>query len=71
MPRKLAVFVEPKEIITAIPDEPDNRILELAVTAKARAIVTGNINHFNFTEFRSIKIQTPKEFYEKFSVSLL
>ena len=68
---KLAVFVEPKEIITIIPDEPDNRVLELAVAAKARAIVTGNIKHFNFTEFRGIKIQTPKEFYEEFSINLL
>ena len=67
----IATFVELKEIITVIKDEPDNRLLELAVTAEARAIVTGNIKHFNFAEFRGIKIQTPKEFYEEFSFNAL
>lgn len=64
--KEIAFFVEPKEIITAIADDPDNRVLEVAITADAKVIVTGNTNDFSFSEFRGIMIQTPKDFYEDF-----
>ncbi len=63
--KAIAVMVEPQERITVISDEPDNRILEVAVAAEAKAIVTGNTNHFNFKEFRGIQIKSPKDFYEE------
>ncbi len=64
--KDVAIYVEPVERITVIADEPDNRVLEVAVAAKARVIVTGNTNDFVFSEYREIVIQTPKEFYEEF-----
>jgi predicted nucleic acid-binding protein len=64
--KDIAVYVEPTERIDFIADEPDNRVLEVAVAAKARVIVTGNNQDFAFPEFRGIIIQTPKEFYEEF-----
>ena len=64
--REVAIYVEPVERITFIADEPDNRVLEVAVAAKARVIVTGNTNDFVFSEYRGIVIQTPKEFYDEF-----
>ena len=64
--KAIAVYVEPTERIDFIADEPDNRVLEVAVAAHARVIVTGNTTDFSFPEFRGILIQTPKEFYEEF-----
>lgn len=60
-----ALWFEPKERIKILSDEDDDKFLELAVEADAGYIVTGNRNHFVLTEFRAIKIYTPKEFYEE------
>ena len=62
--RKNAVFVEPTETIQVLPDEDDDKFLELAVAADASYIVTGNTKDFPMSEFRGINIYTPKEFYE-------
>ena len=63
--KNIAIMVEPNEVITIISDEPDNRVLEVAVAANAQAIVTGNTSDFSFEEFRGIKIKSPKDFYEE------
>jgi putative PIN family toxin of toxin-antitoxin system len=57
-----AVMVYPKTRVTSALDEPDNRILECALEAKAQYIVTGNKRHFPFAEFEGIKIVSPAEF---------
>lgn len=62
--QKIAVFVEPTETIQVLPDEDDDKFLELAVEAEASYIVTGNTKDFPMKEFRGIQIYTPKEFYE-------
>ncbi|MBK7871414.1 MAG: putative toxin-antitoxin system toxin component, PIN family [Saprospiraceae bacterium] len=62
--RKIAVFVEPTETIQVLPDEDDDKFLELAVAADASFVVTGNTKDFLISEFRGINICTPKEFYE-------
>jgi predicted nucleic acid-binding protein len=43
-------------------DEPDNRILECAVTAKARVIVTGDQAMLALGEYRGIRILSLKDF---------
>lgn len=40
--REAAMLIEPEERLSVVEDEPDNRILECAVAAKAVAIVTGD-----------------------------
>ena len=37
----LGEFVEPREAVAILADEPDNRILECALTAQAQVVVTG------------------------------
>ena len=64
--KSIGLMFEPQNNINFIPDEADNRILELAVTAKAKVIVTGNTKHFNFERFEGIIIQSPKDFYVSF-----
>ena len=43
-----AVMVYPTMRETAALDEPDNRILECALEAKADYVITGNTRHFPF-----------------------
>jgi uncharacterized protein len=57
-----AVMVYPTIRETAALDEPDNRILECALEAKAEYVITGNRKHFPFAQFKGIKILTPREF---------
>lgn len=46
---------------SVIKDDPDNRILELAVTAQADYIVTGNTRDFTFDEYGGVKVVTPEQ----------
>lgn len=61
---RIAEFYEPKVIIERIFDDADNRFLELAITAQADYIITGNFNDFNFYEYEGVKIVSPKYFFE-------
>jgi len=44
-------------------DKDDNKILELADVCAADYIITGNINDFTFSTYKSTQIVTPKEFW--------
>jgi uncharacterized protein len=61
---EIAEYYEPTIKLDFISDEADNRFLELALTANAQYIVTGNFTDFDFAEYKSIKIVSPKYFYE-------
>lgn len=56
--------------INRVKDEADNRFLECALAAEADFIITGNKNHFYFSEFRGIKIVSPREFIEIAGIEL-
>lgn len=62
--REQAIWFTPKERIKILPDEDDDKFIELAIEASAQYIVTGNTNDFIISEFRGIKIYTPKQYYE-------
>jgi len=49
-------LVEATESVAVLADEPDNRILECALAAGARVIVTGDRAMLARSEFRSIRI---------------
>jgi uncharacterized protein len=57
-----AIMVHPTAPVTISPDEPDNRFLECAVTAKADYIVTGNAKHFPAVECQGTRITSPADF---------
>jgi uncharacterized protein len=59
---KNGTVVFPTKRVSASLDEPDNRMLEAALEAKAHYIVTGNKKHFPFPEFEGAKIVSPAEF---------
>jgi putative PIN family toxin of toxin-antitoxin system len=57
-----AIMVYPAMRLTSALHEPDNRILECALEAKAQYVITGNKKHFPFAEFKGAKILSPAEF---------
>jgi len=57
-----ADVVEPKTKISVVSDEPDNRILECAVKAKANFIVSGDKHLLDLGEYKNIQILKPAQF---------
>lgn len=62
---EMAEWVDPSKKIKALSDEPDNRILECAVSGNADVIVTGDKEIIRLGEYEKIKIISLKEYLEK------
>jgi putative PIN family toxin of toxin-antitoxin system len=59
------IQVEPEGALAVIADDPDDdRILECAVAAQAQVIVSGDRHLLRLGSFRSILIQSPREFLD-------
>lgn len=58
----LATWITPTTHISQLADEPDNRILECAITGKAEAIVTGDGELLALGKFEGIPILTLREY---------
>ena len=59
-----SVQVQVTEHLTVCSDPDDDKFLELAVSAKADGIVTGNLRDFPASPFRGIPILSPAMFLE-------
>lgn len=65
---RVAVFlsefevVQPRRTLQVLSDEPDNRILECAITARAQVIVTGDRAMLALQEYKGVRIVTLREF---------
>ena len=68
---ELAVMYETSVKVDVLKDKDDNKFLELAVTADASYLITGNKKDFSITEYDGVKIITPKEYWEQFNFSPL
>ncbi|MDO9123954.1 MAG: putative toxin-antitoxin system toxin component, PIN family [Deltaproteobacteria bacterium] len=62
---EMAEWVDPSKKIKVLSDEPDNRILECAVSGNADVIVTGDKEILRLGEYEKIKIISLKEYLEK------
>lgn len=64
----IAHVVHPQNKIHAVKrKDSDNRILECAIEAQARALVTGNMRDLRpLKTFQGIEILTPREFLDKY-----
>ena len=56
----------PKNKLTVISDKDDNKLLELAEECKADFLITGNTNDFTIEKYKTTRIVTPKEYWEKY-----
>lgn len=52
------------EIVTVLKDEPDNRVLEVAVEGECDSIVTGDKQFLALKMFRGIPILSPRQFLD-------
>ena len=59
---ELAVVVAPKRRLRVVKDDPDNRILECAVTGRAEVIVTGDKALLALKHYEKIRILTLREY---------
>ena len=65
-----SLIIVPEYIDEVIfPDETDHFLLELAVSAKALVIVTGDKRLLNIKRARGIQILSPKQFCLKFKIT--
>jgi putative PIN family toxin of toxin-antitoxin system len=62
----LGEWVEPKQTVRVLKDDPDNRILECASSGKADTIVTGDKEMLRLGEFNRVKIVSLKTYLESF-----
>lgn len=63
---RVAVVVRPRRRVSALEDEPDNRILECAAEATADLIVTGDRDLLRLREFEGIAIVRLADFLRMF-----
>jgi putative PIN family toxin of toxin-antitoxin system len=61
---ELSLKLSPSIRLQVINDEPDNRFLELAVTAEANFLITGDKNDFLLSQYGSLQIVSPREYIE-------
>lgn len=56
----------PAPLARPLPDEDDHPFLEVAVAARAEALVTGNLRHFPVRLRMSVRVLSPKDFVEEY-----
>jgi putative PIN family toxin of toxin-antitoxin system len=66
---ELAELVAPHRRLAALDDEPDNRILECAVAARADIIVTGDRAMLNLKTYEQIRILSLRQFLDELADS--
>jgi len=63
---KEGVLVSVTPLKFRLPDPDDEPFLEVALAARAEAIITGNKRHFPKKEYQGTRILSPAEFLESF-----
>ena len=61
---ELATFVKPRRKLQVLNDEPDNRILECALSGRAEVIVTGDNAMLKLAEFRGVRVMTLHDYLD-------
>jgi putative PIN family toxin of toxin-antitoxin system len=60
----LGTTVRPRQRLRIVKDDPDNRMLECAITGHADAIVTGDRALLELREFRGVRILSLREYLQ-------
>lgn len=60
----VARFVAPRRRLHVVTDDPDNRVLECALTGRARAIVTGDRALLALRAFRGVHLLSLRDYLE-------
>lgn len=60
----VATFVTPRRKLRVVKDDPDNRVLECALTGRVQAIVTGDRALLALESFRGVRLLSLREYLE-------
>ena len=60
----VATFVSPRRRLQIVKDDPDNRILECALTGRAQAIVTGDRAFLALDRFRGVRLLSLRDYLD-------
>ncbi|HEY1325804.1 MAG TPA: putative toxin-antitoxin system toxin component, PIN family [Casimicrobiaceae bacterium] len=60
----IATLVRPRRRLAIVKDEPDNRVLECALTGNAEAIVTGDHELLALREFRGVRVLSLRDYLQ-------
>jgi putative PIN family toxin of toxin-antitoxin system len=60
----IATIVHPRRRLAIVKDEPDNRVLECALTGRAEAIVTGKRELLALKDCRGVRLLSLREYLE-------
>jgi putative PIN family toxin of toxin-antitoxin system len=60
----LASLVRPRRRLSVLDDDPDNRVIECALTGKAEAIVTGDKKMLRLASYQTVPIISLKEYLD-------
>ena len=63
---RLALFVEPAEVVFGLRDPDDEVYLATATTGEA-VLITGNIRDFTETRYGSVEVWAPRTFLQRTS----
>ncbi|MEM5709704.1 PIN domain-containing protein, partial [Elizabethkingia meningoseptica] len=59
-----AILVDPAACGIALPDVKDVMFLDLALSGGATVLVSGNKRHFPETEYKGVRIVSPRQFLD-------
>jgi putative PIN family toxin of toxin-antitoxin system len=65
---ELGELIVPRQKLRVLDDEPDNRILECAVTGLADVIVTGDRAMLSLKKYQDIRILSLRQFLDEVSI---
>lgn len=60
----LVPFVSPRRRLRVVKDDPDNRVLECALTGRAQAIITGDHVLLALKNFRGVRLLSLREYLD-------
>lgn len=60
----IAIFVAPRPQVALVKDDPDNRVLECALTGRAGAIITGDRALLALHDFRGVGLMSLREYLD-------
>ena len=60
----IATLVRPRRRLAIVKDEPDNRVLECALTGNAEVIVTGDHELLALRHFRGVRLLSLRDYLE-------
>ena len=61
----MAVVVEPRRTLRVLDDDPDNRVLEVAVEAAVDCIVTGDRRFLALGRYEGVDVVAPRAFLDR------